>query len=135
MCDGERHVHIVGLRAAKHGGNEGGVEERHVRGGDICRLGVLPNRREARGQPLKRPAALARVGGEGDRARQFRKHLSRRLHHHDRAIDNTRNDAHDPPQEGGPVPLERGLRPAHPGGPPAGQNDARGGWRHPAKPT
>jgi hypothetical protein len=117
------------VEGADHAPHEGGVQERRIGGGGEGHLGAAVEGAEARGQPLQRPAPLARVLDDLDAAGQGGQRLPGRAHHDDGTVDAARHDPGNAAQQSGPVPLQGRLGRPHAGGTPACEHDS-GGRRH-----
>ena len=121
----ERDVGVA-VERAEHVADEGRVQERDVGRGHVRAVGAAVDGGEPGGQALQRPAPLALVLDHLHRGRQVRQVLPRRPDDDDRPVDLPADQPGDPAQERRAVPLQRGLRRAHPRRAPTGENDPRG---------
>ena len=116
-----RHGHVGVVRGRAHGGNETGVQERHVGRRHERQLAI--DRLQAGQQPLERPLALARVLDDTHAVGQLRKLLIRRPHDHDRPVGAARDDPARAPQQRAAVPVQPRLRRPHAARAAAGEHD------------
>jgi len=80
---------------------------------------------KAGGDALHRALAFLGIVDDLDVFGQLGQFLTLRADHHDGTAGGAGQDADGAAQQRGPVPLQRRLGRAHPGGPPAGQYHAR----------
>ena len=106
------------------------MQERDVGRRHIGRDRAVAHRREPRRQTLERAAAIARVLDDLDPGGQGGQLLPGRAHDDHRPVDPALDEADDAAQQCRAVPLERGLRRAHPRRAPPGENDPRGVLHH-----
>jgi hypothetical protein len=121
--DWQCHIDILAVRGPDHSANEGGVQQRDVRRGDVRDVGLGGDRPEAGRQALKRPAALGRVLDDPHARRERGQLLVRRSHDYDESSCSAADDARDAVEQSGAMPLEIRLGPAHASGAAPGQHD------------
>ncbi len=119
-----RHGRVGPVRRGAYGGDEPGMQERHV---GRHREGQVPvDGLQAGEQALQRAPALARVLDDADAARQLRQLLPRRADDDHRPAGPARHQPARAPQQRRAVPVQPRLGRAHAARAAARKHDARG---------